>query len=225
MSNIIEAEGLTKRYRAGDVIAVDNVSFSVVEGSITAVTGKSGCGKTTLLNLIGGLDSPTAGKILICGTDISSMSESKLSDFRAQNIGFVFQFFNLIPELTAEENIYFTLAIRKNKIDFEYGKSIAEVLEITELMKRLPSQLSGGQQQRVAIARAVMHTPKILLMDEPTGNLDEENAVKINTLIKRLRDELGITILYVTHDNDMAASADRIIRLSDGHIVSDEVSS
>ena len=192
-------------------------------GSVTAVMGKSGCGKTTLLNLIGGLDVPDSGRVTIDGTDISAMPENELSRFRADNIGFVFQFFNLIPELTAEENVIFPLMIRGVKPDAEYLKNISEVLELGELSSRLPSQLSGGQQQRVAIARAILHKPKLLLMDEPTGNLDEENSAKIGKLIGRLRGDLGITVFYVTHDGDMAKIADRVIGMSDGRIVSDEV--
>ena len=159
----------------------------------------------------------------IDGTDISAMPENELSRFRADNIGFVFQFFNLIPELTAEENVIFPLMIRGVKPDAEYLKNISEVLELGELSSRLPSQLSGGQQQRVAIARAILHKPKLLLMDEPTGNLDEENSAKIGKLIGRLRGDLGITVFYVTHDGDMAKIADRVIGMSDGRIVSDEV--
>lgn len=223
MNDMILVEKLSKTYTSGKVTAVRDIDLAVTAGSVTAVMGKSGCGKTTLLNLIGGLDAPDSGRVTIDGTDISAMPENELSRFRADNIGFVFQFFNLIPELTAEENVIFPLMIRGVKPDAEYLKNISEVLELGELSSRLPSQLPGGQQQRVAIARAILHKPKLLLMDEPTGNLDEENSAKIGKLIGRLRGDLGITVFYVTHDGDMAKIADRVIGMSDGRIVSDEV--
>ncbi len=218
MTNIIEVNELTKLYKTGNVLAVDHINCAIPDRSITSIIGKSGCGKTTLLNLIGGLDVPTSGKVCVMGSDISHMTESKLSNFRSQNIGFVFQFFNLIPELTARENILFSLALQKKKVDREKLDLISHTLEIHKIMQRLPSQLSGGQQQRVAIARAIINSPKLLLMDEPTGNLDEENSTIIRNLLLKLRDDFGITILYVTHDWEMANIADRVIKLRDGKI-------
>lgn len=223
MSDVIVTEDLIKRYEEGNVTALKNVNIQISENSITAVVGKSGCGKTTLLNLIGGLDSPTSGRVYIKNTEISKMKETKLSIFRARTIGFVFQFFNLIPELTALENILFPSVVNRWDIDKGYLNRLIEVLEIGDFSDRLPSQLSGGQQQRVAIARALLHKPAILLMDEPTGNLDEENSNRICELIRALKQELGRTILFVTHDKDMTRAADRIIRLRDGAVVSDEV--
>lgn len=223
MPHTIVTENLTKRYTEGNITALKSISLNIAGNTVTAVVGKSGCGKTTLLNLLGGLDYATEGRVYIQSTDITKMTEGKLSVFRAKNIGFVFQFFNLIPEFTAMENILFPMMIAKRKVQTNYVNQLFELLEIGAFSDRLPTQLSGGQQQRVAIARALLHKPSILLMDEPTGNLDEENTNKICDLIRSLKQELGRTVLYVTHDKDMTRAADRIIRLSDGVIVSDEV--
>lgn len=220
--SVIELIEVSKKYESGNVTALDKVSFSIPKGSITSICGKSGCGKTTLLNMIGGLDVPSSGEVFVLGTNISKMQESKLGNFRSAHIGFVFQFFNLIPELTARENIIFPLAIQKKQINIVEINKIIDLLQINDTLDRLPSKLSGGQQQRIAIARAVVNSPQIILMDEPTGNLDEDNANIVKMLIQKLRSELGITVFFVTHDHDMAHIADQIITLKDGHIESIE---
>lgn len=218
MNHIIELEQVTKYYKSGSTLALNNITLSIPDKSVTAVIGKSGCGKTTLLNMIGGLDTVSSGRVSILGTDITEMPESKLSVFRSENIGFVFQFFHLIPELTAIENILFPTVIRKRIFDQDKLDLLVNLLGIQKNLGQMVSQLSGGEQQRVAIARAVLLSPKLLLMDEPTGNLDAANSEIIRTLIKRLRDEFEISVFYVTHDLEMAQVADSIIRMKDGQI-------
>ena len=218
MNHIIELEQVTKYYKSGSTLALNNITLSIPDKSVTAVIGKSGCGKTTLLNMIGGLDTVSSGRVSILGTDITEMPESKLSVFRSENIGFVFQFFHLIPELTAIENILFPSVIRKRIFDQDKLDLLVNLLGIQKNLGQMVSQLSGGEQQRVAIARAVLLSPKLLLMDEPTGNLDAANSEIIRTLIKQLRDEFEISVFYVTHDLEMAQVADSIIRMKDGQI-------
>ena len=218
MNHIIELEQVTKYYKSGSTLALNNITLSIPDKSVTAVIGKSGCGKTTLLNMIGGLDTVSSGRVSILGTDITEMPESKLSVFRSENIGFVFQFFHLIPELTAIENILFPTVIRKRIFDQDKLDLLVNLLGIQKNLGQMVSQLSGGEQQRVAIARAVLLSPKLLLMDEPTGNLDASNSEIIRTLIKQLRDEFEISVFYVTHDLEMAQVADSIIRMKDGQI-------
>jgi macrolide export ATP-binding/permease macB len=218
MNHIIELEQVTKYYKSGSTLALNNITLSIPDKSVTAVIGKSGCGKTTLLNMIGGLDTVSSGRVSILGTDITEMPESKLSVFRSENIGFVFQFFHLIPELTAIENILFPTVIRKRVFDQDKLDLLVNLLGIQKNLGQMVSQLSGGEQQRVAIARAVLLSPKLLLMDEPTGNLDAANSEIIRTLIKQLRDEFEISVFYVTHDLEMAQVADSIIRMKDGQI-------
>lgn len=218
MNHIIELEQVTKYYKSGSTLALNNITLSIPDKSVTAVIGKSGCGKTTLLNMIGGLDTVSSGRVSILGTDITEMPESKLSVFRSENIGFVFQFFHLIPELTAIENILFPIVIRKRIFDQDKLDLLVNLLGIQKNLGQMVSQLSGGEQQRVAIARAVLLSPKLLLMDEPTGNLDAANSEIIRTLIKQLRDEFEISVFYVTHDLEMAQVADSIIRMKDGQI-------
>lgn len=218
MNHIIELEQVTKYYKSGSTLALNNITLSIPDKSVTAVIGKSGCGKTTLLNMIGGLDTVSSGRVSILGTDITEMPESKLSVFRSENIGFVFQFFHLIPELTAIENILFPTVIRKRIFDQDKLDLLVNLLGIQKNLGQMVSQLSGGEQQRVAIARAVLLSPKLLLMDEPTGNLDAANSEIIRTLIKQLRDEFEISVFYVTHDLEMAQVADSIIRMKDGQI-------
>lgn len=218
MNHIIELEQVTKYYKSGSTLALNNITLSIPDKSVTAVIGKSGCGKTTLLNMIGGLDTVSSGRVSILGTDITEMPESKLSVFRSENIGFVFQFFHLIPELTAIENILFPTVIRKRIFDQDKLDLLVNLLGIQKNLGQMVSQLSGGEQQRVAIARAVLLSPKLLLMDEPTGNLDAANSEIIRTLIKQLRDEFEISVFYVTHDLEMAQVADSIIRIKDGQI-------
>lgn len=215
---------VTKKYQTGDIeiTAVKNLSLTLEKGCFAAVTGKSGSGKSTLLNLIGGLDSVTNGNIIINGTDITHMKENKLSDFRRKNIGFVFQFFNLIPELDAKDNIMLAQQLSGSKPDTDYYNRIIDILGIGDRQTHLPSQLSGGQKQRVAIARALIPKPLLLLLDEPTGNLDSKSSSSVINMIKELKDELGQTVIMVTHDMEIASQADHIITLQDGSIILDQ---
>ncbi len=218
MNNIIEIKRLYKYY--SNVKALDAVSLSVREHVITAIVGKSGCGKTTLLNMIGGLDAPSDGDIIVFGKNITTMKEKELSAFRSENLGFVFQFFNLMPELTAEENILLPQVLSKRSVDEEYYGRLVETLDIGNLLKRLPSEMSGGEQQRVAIARSIIKKPRLVLMDEPTGNLDEKNTDIIRGLLCKLKTELQMTIVLVTHDQYMAKASDVIVTMRDGRIES-----
>ncbi len=215
-SDFIHVSHLTKKYRPDGDSILSDISFSIDEGKVVSIVGKSGSGKTTLLNMLGGLDCPTSGTVSIGRSVITDMNESQLSRFRAQNVGFVFQFFNLIPELTAKENILFQTAIQKKKVDLQRLHDILELMELNGLEGRFPSQLSGGEMQRVAIARAVFAAPLLLLMDEPTGNLDEQSANTVMDLVLRMSKETGVTVLYVTHDMESAAKADVKILIRDG---------
>lgn len=221
---VVKVENVSKKYEMGrmTVDALKDVSFSLEKNVFVSIMGKSGCGKTTLLHLIGGLDSPTSGKIYINGVNIAEKSEKELSQFRRKSLGFVFQFFNLIPELTAWENIHFTLSLDKVKPDNEYLERLFELLDLKDRLTHLPSQLSGGQQQRVAIARALAAKPGIVLMDEPTGNLDEASSQIIMRGLVEIRKEFRQTLLVVTHDKDIAAEADYIIKLKDGRLLQEE---
>ena len=218
MNPIIVVEHLRKHYPNGNVLALNDVSFEIPSGIIVTVTGKSGCGKTTLLNMLGGLDKPTSGKVVINSCDITQMNERHLMDFRATNIGFVFQFFNLLEELTSEENILFPAAIRKRKVDDDYYKKICDLMDIQRILPKHPAQLSGGENQRVAIARALIMQPAVVLMDEPTGHLDEENKLRVSTLISELNEQLGQTFIIVTHDPELAALGSFRIVMRDGKI-------
>lgn len=211
---------LTKEYEMGKrtVRALQCVNLQIDDGAFVAVTGRSGAGKSTLLNLIGGLDVPTEGSVEIDGCNISDMTERKRSTFRRQNIGFVFQFFNLIPELTAYENILFPALMEKNPPDLTYTETLLHVLQLQERTAHFPTQLSGGQQQRVAIARALILQPKVLLLDEPTGNLDSSSAEQVLTMLLHLREVYNPTILLVTHDEKVASVADQQIIIADGRI-------
>ena len=191
--------------------------MKIHKGDFIAITGKSGCGKTTLLNILGGLDSPTKGKIVFEGKNLNKYKD--LSKFRSQNVGFVFQFFNLIPILTVEENICLPMIINGKKISKQELDQVIKQLDLTEKRYMLPSRLSGGQQQRVAIGRAIISKPNILLADEPTGNLDSENAENIIQLLERLNRSTGQTIVMVTHDKEIAKRCTRQVELSDGNIM------
>ncbi len=218
--NILEVQNLCKTYGKGEaeVRALDHVSFSVGKGEFIAIVGESGSGKSTLLNVVGALDNPTDGKVLIDGRDIFSMHEKKLTVFRRQNIGFIFQSFNLIPELNVEQNITFPLLLDYRKPDQKYVEELLEILGLKERRKHLPCQLSGGQQQRVAIGRALAARPAIIMADEPTGNLDSRNSREVITLLKSMSAKYRQTILMITHNENHAEEADRVLRMTDGRL-------
>ncbi|WP_286082092.1 ABC transporter ATP-binding protein [Parablautia intestinalis] len=218
--NILEVQNLCKTYGKGEaeVRALDNVSFSVGKGEFIATVGESGSGKSTLLNVVGALDNPTSGKVLIDGKDIFSMPEKRLTVFRRQNIGFIFQSFNLIPELNVEQNITFPLLLDYQKPDQKYVEELLGILGLKERRKHLPSELSGGQQQRVAIGRALAARPAIIMADEPTGNLDSRNSQEVITLLKSMSAKYRQTILMITHNENHAEGADRVLRMTDGRL-------
>ena len=218
--NILEVQNLCKTYGKGEaeVRALDHVSFSVGKGEFIAIVGESGSGKSTLLNVVGALDNPTSGKVLIDGKDIFSMPEKKLTVFRRQNIGFIFQSFNLIPELNVEQNITFPLLLDYQKPDQKYVEELLEILGLKERRKHLPSELSGGQQQRVAIGRALAARPAIIMADEPTGNLDSKNSQEVITLLKSMSAKYRQTILMITHNENHADASDRVLRMTDGRL-------
>ncbi len=216
--NILEVQDLCKTYGAGEteVNALNHVSFSVRKGEFIAIVGESGSGKSTLLNVIGALDNPTSGKVWIDGKDIFSMPEKKLTVFRRQHIGFIFQSFNLIPELNVEQNITFPLLLDYKKPDQKYVNELLDVLGLAERRSHLPSQLSGGQQQRVAIGRALATRPALIMADEPTGNLDSRNSQEVIALLQSMSQKYQQTILMITHNENHAGAADRVFRMSDG---------
>ena len=222
---VLEVKELTKKYGQGEseVIALDHVSFSVERGEFVAIVGASGSGKSTLMNMIGGLDHPTGGSVIIEENDITSMSEDELAIFRRRNLGIIYQFYNLIPTLTAEENIALPWKLDGRK---ENKKRLAEILQLLGLEKRakhLPGQMSGGQQQRVSIGRALINEPAFILADEPTGNLDSRTGMEIMDILKHANQKYNQTILLVTHDEKIALQAGRIITIGEGKIVKDEV--
>ena len=216
--NLLEVQSLSKTYGSGEtaVRALKKVSFSVPKGEYAAIVGESGSGKSTLLNMIGALDTPTSGKVLIDGRDVFAMPERKLTIFRRRNIGFIFQAFNLIPELTVEQNIIFPLLLDYQKPDKQYLEDLLTVLNLQERRHHLPNQLSGGQQQRVAIGRALITRPALILADEPTGNLDSQNSSEVIALLKQASRKYEQTILMITHNRSIAQSADRVLQVSDG---------
>lgn len=222
MSNeyIVETKELTKIYGTGDaeVKALDCVNFNVKSGEFVSVTGPSGSGKSTLLHIIGAVDSPTIGKVSVDGTDVFSQKSKQLAQYRRQKIGLIFQFYNLIPVLSAEENITLPLKLDGQKVDKDFLNEIIETIGLTERKNNFPHQLSGGQQQRVAIARALIAKPSIILADEPTGNLDSKNGVEVLELLKSSCKKYGQTLILVTHDNNIAKTADREIIMRDGKI-------
>ena len=215
---LLEVKNLSKTYGSGEaaVHALKGASFRVPKGEYVAVVGESGSGKSTLLNLIGALDTPTSGKVWIDGRDIFSMKERSLTVFRRRNIGFIFQSFNLIPELTVEQNIIFPLLLDYRKPDKKYLEELLSVLNLKERRRHLPGQLSGGQQQRVAIGRALITRPALILADEPTGNLDTQNTSEVVSLLKEASRRYEQTILMITHSRSIAQTADRILQVSDG---------
>lgn len=216
--NLLEVRSLSKTYGSGDtaVHALKDVSFTVPKGEYVAVVGESGSGKSTLLNLLGALDNPTSGKVFIDGRDIFTMKEKKLTIFRRRNIGFIFQAFNLIPELTVEQNIIFPLLLDYQKPDQKYLDELLTVLNLRERRNHLPNQLSGGQQQRVAIGRALITRPALILADEPTGNLDSQNSSEVISLLKNASRKYAQTIIMITHNRSIAQTADRVLQVSDG---------
>lgn len=216
--NLLEVKDISKTYGSGEaaVEALKNVSFSVEKGEFLAIVGESGSGKSTLLNMIGALDSPTSGKVIIDGKDIMAMKDNVATVFRRRNIGFVFQAFNLIPELTVEQNIVFPLLLDYQKPDQKYLEELLSILNLENRKKHLPSQLSGGQQQRVAIGRALITRPSIILADEPTGNLDSKNSSEVIALLKDAARKYEQTIIMITHNSVIAQSADRILQVKDG---------
>lgn len=218
---IIRAENLNKIYgkKNTEVHAVNNVNLSINEGEFVAIVGSSGGGKSTLLHLLGGLDTPTSGKVYINGNDIYSLKNDERAIFRRRNIGFIFQFFNLIPVLTAKENIELPALMDGEKVDEVLIKDIIKSLGIENRLNHFPNQLSGGEQQRVSIGRALSYKPSIILADEPTGNLDKKNSQEILNLLKLFSNKYGITVVMITHDLTIASTADRIIRIEDGSIL------
>lgn len=222
---ILRVENLKKYYGQGDnqVRALDDVSFSVDKGQFVAIVGASGSGKSTLLHLIGGLDTPTEGKVFINDIDIYKQNETGLSIFRRRNIGFIFQFFNLMPILDVEENISLPALLDSEKVDKKYLDEIVSMIGLEDRRKHIPAELSGGQQQRVSIARALINKPSIVLADEPTGNLDSKNSKEVIELLKVTARKYNQTLILITHDSKVAEQADRVITISDGKIESDKI--
>ena len=220
---IVSIEKVTRRYGDGDtaVDALRGVSLEIERGKLTAVMGPSGSGKSTLMHILAGLDRPTDGRVVLDGVDITSMSDKKLTIFRRQKIGFVFQFFNLLPMLTAEENVVLPLDIAGEKVDKEWLDELLVTVGIDKRRKHRPSELSGGQQQRVAIARGLVSNPAVLFADEPTGNLDSTTSKDVLRVLRNAVDDLGQTTVMVTHDAGAASMADRILFIADGRIVQD----
>lgn len=223
--NILEINNLTKIYGKGEteVRALDGVSFSVEQGEFIAIVGPSGSGKSTLLHILGGVDVATSGSVIINGTDISKLDETALAIFRRRQIGLIYQFYNLIPILTVEENLTLPLLLDGRKPDKKQIEVLAQKLGLSKRLSHLPSELSGGQQQRVSIGRALINNPALLLADEPTGNLDSENSREIVELLRKLNKEYKQTVIIITHDERIALSADRVIAIQDGKITRDEV--
>lgn len=223
--DILRIEHLSKIYGKGDteVRALDDVSFTVPKGQFVAIIGPSGSGKSTLLHILGGVDTPTDGHVYVDGTDITTLDETGLAIFRRRQIGLIYQFYNLIPILTVEENMTLPLLLDDKKVDRAHFDSLVQVLGLQHRLGHLPSELSGGQQQRVSIGRALMNNPAILLADEPTGNLDSKNSKEIVELLRQFNKALNQTVIIITHDERIALDADRVIAVEDGKIVKDEV--
>lgn len=222
---ILEVTNLSKTYGTGEtqVKALDNVSLSVESGEFVAIIGPSGSGKSTLLHILGGVDVPTSGSVVINGVDISNLDETALAIFRRRQIGLIYQFYNLIPILTVKENLTLPLLLDGRKPDERVVDDLLKTLGLTERVNHLPNQLSGGQQQRVSIGRALINNPALMLADEPTGNLDSENSREIVSLLRKFNKENNQTVIIITHDARIAMSADRVISIEDGKITRDEV--
>lgn len=221
---ILKCEGVRKIYGSGDnqVAALDGIDLSVSKGEFVAILGASGSGKSTLLHILGSVDKPTSGKVIMDGTDLFKLNQTQAAIFRRRKVGIVYQFYNLIPTLTVRKNILMPLALDKKKPNQEYFEKIVHSLGIADKLEALPNQLSGGQQQRVAIARSLIYRPALLLADEPTGNLDQKNSKEVIDMLKLSNRNLEQTILLITHDEKVALEAGRIITVEDGHIISDE---
>lgn len=222
---ILRVENLSKTYGDGEtaVTALNDISFSVQKGEFVAIIGPSGSGKSTLLHILGGVDTPTSGKVIVDQTDMYAMDETALAIFRRRQIGLIYQFYNLIPVLTVEENITLPLLLDGREVNQDIFSGIVETLGLQQRLKHLPNQLSGGQQQRASIGRALISSPAIVLADEPTGNLDSKNSTEIVKLLKKLHKERHQTLIVITHDENIALQADRIIGIQDGRISRDEV--
>ena len=221
---ILKVQDLCKTYGSGEntVAALDHISFTVEKGEFTAIVGQSGSGKSTLLHIIGGVDTPTSGSVIVDGRDLSQKSRKELAVFRRRSVGLIYQFYNLIPILTVEENITLPLRLDGRKVNQKHLDELLDELGLRERRTHLPRQLSGGQQQRVSIGRALINAPALILADEPTGNLDNRNSHEIVELLKYSNKKYNQTLLIVTHDESIALQADRIIRIQDGVIISDE---
>lgn len=221
---ILRCEGVGKTYGSGNnkVVALKQIDLSVEKGEFVAIVGASGSGKSTLMHILGSVEQPTRGKVLIEGIDISAMNRTQAAIFRRRKVGLVYQFYNLIPTLTVRKNILMPLLLDKKKVNPEYFDQIVNTLGISDKLESLPHQLSGGQQQRAAIARSLIYRPAILLADEPSGNLDQKNSKEIIDMLKLSNRNLNQTILLITHDEKIALEADRIVTIEDGHIISDQ---
>lgn len=218
---MLKVENLKRYYKTNDVEvrALDGVSFDVEKGEFISIIGASGSGKSTLLHLLGGLDYPTSGKVLIDDTDIYTLKDDERTIFRRRNIGFVFQAYNLLPMLNVYENIIIPFGLDGDKVDKKYVDSVIDILDISNQKYKMPNELSGGQQQRVAIARALVTKPSLILADEPTGNLDSKSSSQVVYLLKKINKELGNTILMITHDDAVAQAAEKTLRIEDGRLV------
>ena len=221
---ILKCEGVRKVYGTGDsqVVALDNIDLSVERGEFVAIVGASGSGKSTLLHILGSVDRPTSGRVIVDGTDISVLSQTQSAVFRRRKVGLVYQFYNLIPTLTIHKNILMPLLLDKKKPQQEYFEQIVKTLGIADKLEALPNQLSGGQQQRAAIARSLVYRPALLLADEPTGNLDQKNTREIIDMLKLSNRNFKQTIILITHDEKVALEAERVITVEDGRIIGDE---
>ncbi|MCI6603464.1 MAG: ABC transporter ATP-binding protein [Clostridiales bacterium] len=221
---ILRTEALYKTYQQGDVLvrALDGVNISIDKGDFVAIVGPSGSGKSTLMHMLGGVDRPSSGRVIIAGRDITQLNEDNLAIFRRRQVGLIYQFYNLIPILNVEENIKLPLLLDGQKVDEEHFIELTHYLGLEDRLQHLPSQLSGGQQQRVSIGRALIYHPALILADEPTGNLDQENSAEIVRLLKESNEKLQQTVIVITHDQRIAMQSKRILTMSDGKIVRDE---
>lgn len=222
--NIVSCVDVRKVYGSGEsqVVALDGIDLTVEQGEFVAIMGASGSGKSTLLHILGSVDKPTEGRVIVGGTELSGLNPAQAAIFRRRKVGLVYQFYNLIPTLTVRKNILLPLALDKKRPNQEYFEKVVDSLGISDRLEALPSQLSGGQQQRAAIARSLIYRPALLLADEPTGNLDQKNAREIIDMLKLSNRNLGQTVLFITHDEKAALEADRIITIEDGRIIHDE---